>query len=84
MKSIQKTFLEKRVNEERTKSQHFRLENIQIKAKYMNLLEIMRQTAFEISEQDKEDSQHSEHLALENQHLRDLLQISKLEEEQML
>ena len=44
----------------------------------MNMLEVLRQAAFEISEQEKEDQMNIEHLIRENRHLREMLAISKI------
>ena len=47
----------------------------------MEMLEVLRQAAFEISEQEKEDQMNIEHLVRENKHLREMLAISRLTEE---
>lgn len=71
-------FLEEQLRLEKLKCEQLHESNSKIKEKYMNMLEVLRQAAFEISEQEKEDQMNIEHLIRENRHLREMLAISKI------
>lgn len=74
-------FLEEQLRLERLKCEQLGESNSKIKEKYMEMLEVLRQAAFEISEQEKEDQMNIEHLVRENKHLREMLAISRITEE---
>lgn len=71
-------FLEEQIAQERKKSDSLADSNFRLKGRYLSMLEIMRQAAFEMSEQDKEDQLVIDHLIRENIHLREMLGISRL------
>jgi hypothetical protein len=78
LKTSRIEFLEQQLSSERGKSQRLLNVNLRLKERYLNLLEILRQSAFEMNEQDKDDQLNLETLTRENQHLRELLGISRL------
>jgi TolA-binding protein len=71
-------FLEEQLKSEKKRCEELNEANGKIKDKYVNMLEMLRQAAFEISEQEKEDQMNVEHLIRENRHLREMLSISKV------
>ncbi|OMJ79318.1 hypothetical protein SteCoe_20699 [Stentor coeruleus] len=73
-------FLEEQLKQEKLKCEQLSESNSKIKEKYLNMLEVLRQAAFEISEQEKEDQMSIDHLIRENRHLREMLSISKINE----
>jgi hypothetical protein len=77
-------FLEEQLRLEKVKCEQLQESNSKIKEKYMNMLEVLRQAAFEISEQEKEDHMNVEHLIRENKHLREMLAITKINEGNVL
>ncbi|CAG9319514.1 unnamed protein product [Blepharisma stoltei] len=76
-------FLEEQISQERKKGDSLAESNFRLKERYLSMLEVMRQAAFEISEQDKEDQLVIDHLIRENKHLREMLGISRLDESAM-
>lgn len=78
LKTSRLEFLEQQLTKERSKSSRLLNVNLRLKERYLNLLEVLRQSAFEMNEQDKDDQLALETLARENQHLRELLGISRL------
>lgn len=74
-------FLEEQLRLEKNKCEQLGKGNSKIKEKYMEMLEVFRQAAFEISEQEKEDQMNIEHLIRENRHLREMLAISRVNEQ---
>mmetsp|Transcript_27343 Transcript_27343/g.49197 ORF Transcript_27343/g.49197 Transcript_27343/m.49197 type:complete len:270 (-) Transcript_27343:469-1278(-) len=78
LKTSRLEFLEQQLSRERSKSQRLLNVNLRLKERYLNLLEVLRQSAFEMNEQDKDDQLTLETLTRENQHLRELLGISRL------
>jgi hypothetical protein len=78
LKASRVDFLEEQLSSERGKSQRLLNVNLRLKERYLNLLSILRQSAFQMNEQDKDDQLNLETLTRENQHLRALLGISRL------
>lgn len=73
-------FLEEQLKQEKQKCDNLNDSNAKIKEKYLNMLEVLRQAAFEISEKEKEDQMNIDHLYRENRHLREMLSITKINE----
>ena len=73
-------FLEEQLKQERLKSDQLTGSNTKIKEKYLNMLEVLRQAVFEITEKEKEDQMSIDHLFRENKHLREMLSITKINE----
>ena len=73
-------FLEEQLKQEKLKCDQLNESNSKIKDKYLSMLEILRQAAFEITEKEKEDQMNIDHLIRENRHLREMLSITKINE----
>jgi chromosome segregation ATPase len=73
-------FLEDQLKQEKAKCDQLVQSNTKIKEKYLAMLEVLRQAAFEITEQEKEDQMNIDHLIRENRHLREMLSITKINE----
>jgi len=68
--------LEQELAHEKSQSDKMQKATNKLKENYLSMLELMRQTGFEISEQEKEDTNLIDHLERENSHLREILSTS--------
>lgn len=78
LRSMKIEFLEEQLKQDKLKCDQLADSNSKIKEKYLHMLEVLRQAAFEINEQEKEDHMNIDHLIRENRHLREMLSIAKL------
>ena len=77
-KAANTELLEQRLERERQATEELRGQNKELKGKYVKLLEVFRQAAFEMNEQERQDAMLIDHLQLENNHLQDILGLTKL------
>lgn len=70
--------LETQLQTTRQKTQQALDEASRLRERYLEMMEVARQGAFEVEEEGKEDAVMAEYLQRENQHLRELLGIGRL------
>ena len=73
-------FIEMQLQNERQKTQKAVEEAGKLRERYLELMEVARQGAFEVEEESKEGQVVADYLQRENQHLREMLGIGRLTE----
>lgn len=78
LKNTRIDLLDQQLNKEKNRKQGFLQTHLKLKERYMGLLEVMREAAFEIKDEDKEDISLFEQLTRENQQLKEMLAFSRI------
>ncbi|CAG9321738.1 unnamed protein product [Blepharisma stoltei] len=78
LKNTRIDLLEQQLAKEKTRKQNLLQTHLRLKERYMGLLDVMREAAFDIKDEDKEDISLFEQLNRENHKLKEMLGLLKI------